>query len=87
MSDVRVAVLGVGMMGADHVDRIMSRISGATVTVVNADATVLGERIDITRDRAVAAAADFALLAVEHHLGVEKAHVGMPGLRHGGVVR
>src|SRR6476660_3184933 len=35
MSDLRIAVLGVGMMGADHVARISSRISGARVTVVN----------------------------------------------------
>ena len=45
MSDVRVAVLGVGMMGADHVDRIMSRISGATVTVVNDYLTEKAEQI------------------------------------------
>jgi len=35
MSDLRIAVLGVGMMGADHVARITSRISGARVSVVN----------------------------------------------------
>jgi myo-inositol 2-dehydrogenase / D-chiro-inositol 1-dehydrogenase len=35
MSDLRVAVLGVGVMGADHVARINSRIAGARVTVVN----------------------------------------------------
>ena len=35
MSDLRIAVLGVGMMGADHVTRISSCISGAQVTVVN----------------------------------------------------
>jgi myo-inositol 2-dehydrogenase / D-chiro-inositol 1-dehydrogenase len=35
MSDLRIAVLGVGMMGADHVARISSRISGARVSVVN----------------------------------------------------
>ena len=35
MSDLRIAVLGVGMMGADHVARITSRISGARVAVVN----------------------------------------------------
>ena len=29
MSDLRIAVLGIGMMGADHVARITSRISGA----------------------------------------------------------
>lgn len=35
MSDLRVAVLGVGLMGADHVARLSSRISGARVAVVN----------------------------------------------------
>ncbi|ORA39375.1 Gfo/Idh/MocA family protein [Mycobacterium aquaticum] len=35
MSDLRVAVLGVGLMGADHVERLSSRISGAGVAVVN----------------------------------------------------
>ena len=35
MSDLRVAVLGVGLMGADHVARISTRISDARVAVVN----------------------------------------------------
>ncbi|MGV0743800.1 Gfo/Idh/MocA family protein [Mycolicibacterium sp. XJ870] len=35
MSDLRIAVLGVGLMGADHVERIDTRISGARVAVVN----------------------------------------------------
>ena len=35
MTDLRIAVLGVGMMGADHVARITDRIKGATVTVLN----------------------------------------------------
>lgn len=35
MSDLRVAVLGVGMMGADHIARISERTKGATVAVVN----------------------------------------------------
>jgi len=35
MSELRVAVLGVGMMGADHVARLTSRIAGARVSVVN----------------------------------------------------
>lgn len=34
-NDLRIAVLGVGMMGADHVARITERIKGATVAVVN----------------------------------------------------
>jgi myo-inositol 2-dehydrogenase/D-chiro-inositol 1-dehydrogenase len=36
MSDeLKIAVLGVGMMGAFHVDALTSRVRGATVTVVN----------------------------------------------------
>jgi myo-inositol 2-dehydrogenase/D-chiro-inositol 1-dehydrogenase len=35
MSELRIAVLGVGVMGADHVARITSQISGARVAVVN----------------------------------------------------
>ena len=45
MSDLRVAVLGVGIMGADHVARITTRISGARVTVVNDYVTEKAEQI------------------------------------------
>jgi len=34
-TDLRIAVLGVGVMGSDHVARITSKISGARVSVVN----------------------------------------------------
>lgn len=34
-NELRIAVLGVGMMGADHVARISSKIAGARVAVVN----------------------------------------------------
>jgi myo-inositol 2-dehydrogenase/D-chiro-inositol 1-dehydrogenase len=33
--DLRVAVLGVGMMGAFHVDALSRRVRGARVSVVN----------------------------------------------------
>lgn len=45
MSDLRIAVLGVGVMGADHVARIESRISGARVAVVNDYLTEKAEQI------------------------------------------
>ena len=35
MSDLRIAVLGVGMMGAFHVQALTTRVRGAKVTVVN----------------------------------------------------
>src|SRR5438128_1880137 len=48
MSELRVAVLGVGMMGADHVARIGSRISGARVSVVNDYLTEKADRLAAT---------------------------------------
>ncbi|MDT5080165.1 MAG: myo-inositol 2-dehydrogenase / D-chiro-inositol 1-dehydrogenase [Mycobacterium sp.] len=45
MSDLRIAVLGVGIMGADHVARLSTRISGAKVTVVNDYVTEKAEKI------------------------------------------
>jgi myo-inositol 2-dehydrogenase/D-chiro-inositol 1-dehydrogenase len=55
MSDLRIAVLGVGMMGADHVARIESRIAGARVTVVNDYLTEKADKIaaDIPGCRAI----------------------------------
>jgi myo-inositol 2-dehydrogenase / D-chiro-inositol 1-dehydrogenase len=35
MTDLRIAVVGVGVMGADHVQRLTNRIAGARVSVVN----------------------------------------------------
>ncbi|GAB3216445.1 Gfo/Idh/MocA family protein [Mycolicibacterium hippocampi] len=54
--DLRIAVLGVGVMGADHVARITSRISGARVGVVNDYITEKAEQIasEIDGCRAVA---------------------------------
>jgi myo-inositol 2-dehydrogenase / D-chiro-inositol 1-dehydrogenase len=45
MSELKIAVLGVGMMGADHVARITARISGARVVVVNDYLTEKAEAI------------------------------------------
>jgi len=48
MSDIRIAVLGVGMMGADHVARISQNIAGARVTVVNDYVTEKAEQLAAT---------------------------------------
>ena len=67
MSDLRVAVLGVGVMGADHVARITGRISNARVVVMNdylsekaeqvaasvPGARVVGDPLDAIADRDV----------------------------------
>jgi myo-inositol 2-dehydrogenase/D-chiro-inositol 1-dehydrogenase len=43
--ELRVAVLGVGMMGADHVARLSRRIAGARVTVVSDAFTDKAEQV------------------------------------------
>ena len=48
MSDLRIAVLGVGMMGADHVARISQKIAGARVSVVNDYMTEKAEQLAAT---------------------------------------
>jgi myo-inositol 2-dehydrogenase / D-chiro-inositol 1-dehydrogenase len=45
MTELRVAVLGVGVMGADHVARINGKISGARVAVVNDYVTERAEQL------------------------------------------
>jgi myo-inositol 2-dehydrogenase/D-chiro-inositol 1-dehydrogenase len=45
MSELRIGVLGVGVMGTDHVARITSKISGARVSVVNDYLTEKAEQI------------------------------------------
>ena len=46
--DLRVAVLGVGMMGTDHVARLYSRISGAQVIAVSDAFTEKAEQVAAT---------------------------------------
>ncbi len=48
MSELRIAVLGVGMMGADHVARIGAKIAGARVSVVNDYVTEKAEQLAAT---------------------------------------
>ena len=45
MTDLRIAVIGVGMMGADQVQRLTSRIAGARVAVVNDYLTEKAEQV------------------------------------------
>jgi len=48
MSDLRIGVVGAGLMGADHINRIRERIAGAVVSAV----------IDVDTEKAEAAAAE-----------------------------
>ncbi|CAN3129948.1 Gfo/Idh/MocA family protein [Mycobacterium sp. smrl_JER01] len=79
MTDLRVAVLGVGVMGADHVARITSRISGARVSVVNDYVAEKAEQIAAGIDgcRAVADPLD-AIAAAD----VDAVVLATPGSTH-----
>lgn len=46
--DLRVAVLGVGLMGADHVARLATTISGARVSVINDFSAERAEQVAAT---------------------------------------
>ncbi|MFC7447645.1 Gfo/Idh/MocA family protein [Rhodococcus daqingensis] len=63
--DLRVAVLGVGVMGADHVDRINRRISGARVTVISDASPERAAQVGATARDAQLVADPFEAIAVE----------------------
>ncbi|GHG57964.1 inositol 2-dehydrogenase [Sinomonas cellulolyticus] len=77
--NLRVAVIGAGRMGADHIQRLHTRIHGAEVAAV----------IDIDLDRAKAAIADipgaqaFATAAEAYRAGgINAAVIATPGFLH-----
>ncbi|MBG6085264.1 Gfo/Idh/MocA family oxidoreductase [Zhihengliuella flava] len=78
-NNLRVAVVGAGRMGADHIDRLHTRIVGATVSAV----------VDIDAERASAAAArvpaaqTFATAAEAYASGtVDAVLLATPGFLH-----
>ena len=94
MSDLRVGVVGAGLMGADHIVRIQERVAGATVTAVvdpdgdrarAAAATAPGSTVFSSLDEAIATGAmDAVLIATpgQFHLPALQAVIaaGLPTL-------
>ncbi|MEH0111126.1 Gfo/Idh/MocA family oxidoreductase [Tersicoccus sp. MR15.9] len=76
--DLRVAVIGAGRMGADHIHRLHTRTHGAEVAAV----------VDVDLDRATAAVADipgaraFATPAEAYAAGVDAVLLATPGFLH-----
>jgi myo-inositol 2-dehydrogenase/D-chiro-inositol 1-dehydrogenase len=79
MSDLRIAVLGVGMMGADHVARIEARIAGARVSVVNDYVTEKAEQLAATIPGCRAIADPLDAIA---DAGVDAVILATPGPTH-----
>jgi myo-inositol 2-dehydrogenase/D-chiro-inositol 1-dehydrogenase len=78
MSDLRIAVLGVGMMGAFHVEALSKRIRGTKVTVIN----------DFFADKAREVAATIGARVVEDPIAaindpeVDAVLIATPGKAH-----
>lgn len=79
MADLRIAVLGVGVMGADHVARITSTISGARVAVVNDFITEKAEQIAAAIPGCRAAADPIDAIAADD---VDAVVLATPGTTH-----
>ena len=76
---LRIAVLGVGLMGADHVARITGRISGARVAVVNDYLTEKAEQIAASVPGARVAGDPFDAIAADD---VDAVLLATPGPTH-----
>ena len=59
MTDLRIAVLGLGVMGAFHVEALTTRVKGATVTVVNDFVAAKAEEVAARIGARVVAGRDF----------------------------
>jgi myo-inositol 2-dehydrogenase/D-chiro-inositol 1-dehydrogenase len=77
--ELRVAVLGVGMMGADHVARLHSRISGARVVVVSDAFTEKAEQVAADVPGCQVIGDPLAAIA---HPGVDAVVIASPGQFH-----
>jgi len=78
-NDLRVGVIGVGMMGADHAHRIVDRVSGATLMAVSDPDTARASTLagQLTGVRSIADPLD--LVADE---GVDAVIIASPGFAH-----
>lgn len=78
-TDVRVGVIGVGQMGADHVERIARRTKGARVTVVNDYVQETAQRVAATAPGARVVASPEEVIAAQD---VDAVIIASPGAFH-----
>lgn len=77
--DLRIAVVGVGVMGADHVHRIAEKAKGARVTVVNDYSPARAEAVAATAPGARVVADPFDAILAED---VDAVVLATPGPAH-----
>src|SRR5689334_19455946 len=78
-NDLRVGVIGVGMMGADHAERVVNRIAGATLVAVSDPDSARADQLAAQFDGVRSIADPLALVADE---GVDAVIIASPGFVH-----
>jgi myo-inositol 2-dehydrogenase/D-chiro-inositol 1-dehydrogenase len=76
---LRVGVIGVGIMGSDHVHRLVDRVAGAALTTVSDPATDRAEALAASLDGVVAVSDPLALVASDD---VDAVVIASPGFAH-----
>ncbi len=77
--DLRVGVIGVGMMGADHADRLVNRIAGARLVAVSDPETARAEQLAARLDGVKSVSDPLALVA---DADVDAVLIASPGFVH-----
>ncbi len=79
VTDLRVGVIGVGVMGADHAERLVNRIAGARLVAVSDPDTARADRLAAQFDGVRSIAGAVALVA---DAAVDAVLIASPGLVH-----
>lgn len=79
MTDLRIGIIGVGMMGADHAERVASRISGARLVAVSDPDTDRANRLAAALDGVRVSEDALALIGDRE---VDAVIIASPGFAH-----
>jgi myo-inositol 2-dehydrogenase/D-chiro-inositol 1-dehydrogenase len=77
--DLKVGVIGVGMMGADHAERVVNRVAGARLVALSDPDTARAQELAARFDGVRAVGDPLALVADE---GVDAVIIASPGFVH-----
>lgn len=78
-NDLRVGVIGVGMMGADHAERVVNRVAGARLVAVSDPDTARADQLAAQFDGVRSIGDPLALIADD---GVDAVIIASPGFVH-----
>src|SRR5580765_1529287 len=79
VQELRVGVIGVGMMGADHAERVVNRVAGATLVAVSDPDTARADQLAARFEGVRSIGDPLSLIADE---GVDAVIIASPGFVH-----